>query len=300
MPTHTERDPHTGTETTGHEWDGIKELNTPLPRWWLYIFYGTIAIAAAMWVLYPAWPGVTSYTHGILNHSDRVDVRDELAALKVSRHGLDDRLLATSLEGIEADPTLNSYAIAAGEAAFGDNCATCHGVGGRGATGYPSLADDVWLWGGTLAEIERTIKVGARNDHPETHFSQMPAFEGVLKPDQIDELTNYVLALSGQSSPRASAQRGAALFQTNCASCHAADGSGNRDMGAPSLRDNIWLRGGARQDIHDQIAIGRNGVMPTWEKRLPPETIRALTIYVHELGGGEVTPAPTAIPASAP
>jgi cytochrome c oxidase cbb3-type subunit III len=286
-----ERDPHTGVQTTGHEWDGIKELDQPLPRWWLIIFYATIAVAVVMWVLFPAWPGLHSYTHGILNQSDRAQVAVDMAALKASRRGLDQRLLNASLEAIEADPTLNNYALAAGEAAFGDNCATCHGVGGRGAPGYPSLADDVWLWGGTLEDIEHTIKVGVRNENPDTRFSQMPNFgqSGVLKPAQVDDLTDYVLFLSGQRGPDAGTNRAEPLFQTNCASCHGPDGSGLRTVGAPSLRDQVWLYGGSRQDIRNQIWFGRNGVMPTWEKRLTPETIRALTIYVHELGGGEAS-----------
>lgn len=297
MATNRERDAHTGVETTGHEWDGIKELDKPLPRWWLYIFYATIAIAVVMWVLYPAWPGVRSYTHGLLNTSDRADVTQEIAALKTSRQGLNERLLAASLDGIAADPTLNAYALAAGEAAFGDNCATCHGVGGRGAKGYPSLADDVWLWGGTLADIEQTIKVGVRSDNPDAHFSQMPAFaQGLLDARQIDDVTDYVLTLSGQNASRAGASRGAALYQTSCATCHGADGAGLRQFGAPSLRDQVWLYGGDRKSIRDQIALGRNGVMPTWEQRLAPETVRALTVYVHELGGGEIAP-PAAVEA---
>jgi cytochrome c oxidase cbb3-type subunit 3 len=299
MPTNIERDAHSGIETTGHEWDGIKELNTPLPRWWLYIFYATIAIAAVMWVLYPAWPGVHSYTHGVLNFSDRANVAQDLKDLKASRHNLDERLLATSLDTVEGDQTLNSYALAAGEAAFGDNCATCHGVGGRGAKGYPSLADDVWLWGGSLADIDHTIKVGVRNDNAETRFSQMPAFgQGLLTNAQVNDMTDYVLRLSGQPGSRVAAQRAEPLYQTNCSSCHGVDGAGNRQFGAPSLRDKVWLYGGTRQDIRDQIYFGRNGVMPTWEKRLPPETARALAVYVHQLGGGEKTTVPEVQPAA--
>jgi cytochrome c oxidase cbb3-type subunit 3 len=299
MPNQTERerDDHSGVYTTGHEWDGIKELDNPLPRWWLIIFYACIAIAAVMWVLYPAWPGIRSYTPGILHVSDRAQVGADIAALKAGRRGMDEKLLANTLDQIETDPKLSQYARAAGEAAFGDNCATCHGVGGRGAKGYPSLADDVWLWGGTLADIEQTIKVGVRNDNPNTRFSQMPPYGQMYKPAQIDDLTAYVMQLSGQGGGRAAAARGAQLFATACTSCHGVDANGLRQFGAPSLRDKVWLNGGDRQAIHDQIWFGRNGVMPTWEHRLTPETLRALTIYVHELGGGEPTP-PAVIPAA--
>jgi cytochrome c oxidase cbb3-type subunit 3 len=258
----------------------------------LIIWYATIAIAVVMWVLYPAWPGVSSYTRGILNQSDRTQVVRDLNALKATRKGLGDDLVAAPLDSVLSNSTLKNYALAAGEAAFGDNCATCHGQGGRGATGYPSLADDVWLWGGTLADIERTIKVGVRTDDPDTRYSLMPAYgQGMLKPAQIDDLTDYVLRLSGQGGSEQAAARAAPLFQTNCAVCHGADGNGLRTMGAPSLRDKVWLYGGARNEIRDQIALGRNGVMPTWAARLPPDTVRALTIYVHELGGGEASPA---------
>jgi hypothetical protein len=143
-----DRDEHTGVATTGHEWDGIKELDQPLPRWWLYIFYASIVIAAVMWVLYPAWPGVTSYTHGLLNQSDRADVASELRDLKRSRHDLDERLLKMSFDAIEADPEMNAYALAAGEAAFGDNCATAaprailpsRTMSGCGAARWPTLS----------------------------------------------------------------------------------------------------------------------------------------------------------------
>jgi cytochrome c oxidase cbb3-type subunit 3 len=294
MATEREVDALSGTQTTGHEWDGIKELDTPLPRWWLILFYATIAVAAVMWVLLPAWPGVTGYTRGILGQSDRANVVLELKKLQARRAKYASQLLQKTPDEIEKDPQLFQFAMAAGEAAFGDNCATCHGAGGRGAKGYPSLADDVWLWGGTYADIEHTIRVGARNDNPNARFSQMPAFgrDGMLKPDQVDDLTDYVLALSGGKHDAAAAARGAPLFAANCVSCHGADGSGKRDLGAPSLRDKVWLYGGKREDVRAQIWSGRGGVMPTWEARLDPTTIRALTIYVHALGGGEPTPPP--------
>lgn len=291
MSTEREVDTHTGTETTGHDWDGIKELDTPLPRWWLFIFYGTIAIAAVMWVLYPAWPGIDGYTRGILGESDRANIAADLKKMKAERAELGQALLSVTPEQVEADPTLSRFAMAAGEAAFGDNCATCHGAGGRGAHGYPTLADDVWLWGGTLADIEHTIRVGVRGTHEDTRFSQMPPFGGILQAAQIDDLTDHVMALSSQKHDAAAAARAAPLYAQQCVSCHGANGDGMRSTGAPSLRDRIWLYGGSRDEIRKQIVTGRGGVMPAWEGRLSPETIRALAIYVHSLGGGEPTPA---------
>ncbi len=303
MSTDREIDSHSGTQTTGHEWDGIKELDTPLPRWWLIIFYACIAVAAVMWVLYPAWPGVTSYTHGILNQSDRVNVAADIAALKADRAEMAQALLTAPPEQVAADPTLSQFAMAAGEAAFGDNCATCHGAGGRGAKGYPTLADDVWLWGGTMADIEHTIRVGVRSEHPDTRTSQMPAFgQGLLTAGQINDMTDYVLSLSGRDHNAAAAARAAPVFAQQCVSCHGADGGGLRQFGAPSLRDQVWLNGSTRADIRQQIVTGRGGVMPTWGGRLDPTTIRALTIYVHSLGGGEIAPpaAPAAPSAAEP
>ena len=299
MSSEPEVDVHSGTPTTGHEWDGIRELNTPLPRWWLYIFYATIAIAVVMWALLPAWPLGNGYTHGLLGLSDRRQVVSDLRALHAGRDKMASRLLATPVDQVEADPQLFQFALGAGEAAFGDNCATCHGAGGRGAKGYPNLADDVWLWGGTFADIEHTIKVGVRNDNPATRFSQMPSFgrDGLLKPDQVDDLTEYVLTLSGRRANSDAAAKGAALFAANCTTCHAADGAGDRKFGGPSLRDQVWLYGGTREEIRAQIWNGRGGVMPTWERRLDPATIRALTIYVHALGGGEPTPVSAPVPA---
>lgn len=301
MATEREIDAHSGTQTTGHEWDGIKELDTPLPRWWLIIFYASIAAAAVIWVLMPSWPGATGYWRGVLGQSDRANVAAELGKLKASRAHYADQLLKKTPDEIEKDPQLFQFSLAAGEAAFGDNCATCHGVGGRGAKGYPSLADDVWLWGGTYADIEHTIKVGARNDNPDTRQSQMPAFgrDGILQPGQVDDLTDYVLSLSGEKHNGAAAARGGPLYATNCVSCHGPSGDGMRSVGAPSLRDHVWLYGGKRADVRAQIWNGRGGVMPTWEHRLDPATIRALTMYVHSLGGGEPTAPAAETPAPA-
>jgi cytochrome c oxidase cbb3-type subunit III len=278
-----------GTETTGHEWDGIKELNTPLPRWWVGIFVGCIVWAFGYWILMPAWPLLHGYTRGLLNHSQRAEVMANVHALQMARAAKERALTHASLAQIQNNPDLLQFALAEGKAAFGDNCAPCHGAGGQGARGYPNLNDDVWIWGGTLADIQRTITVGARSTSPDTRESQMPAFgrDGIIKPEQVNDLTEYVVHLSGRAADPAAVKRATSLYAQNCAVCHGPDGKGNRQLGAPNLTDNEWLYGSKRENIHDQIWNGHGGVMPTWGGRLSPETIKALAIYVHSLGGGE-------------
>ncbi|MBA3048899.1 MAG: cytochrome-c oxidase, cbb3-type subunit III [Alphaproteobacteria bacterium] len=294
-----ERDEHSGVETTGHEWDGLKELDNPLPRWWLWIFYGCIAFAVVYWVLMPAWPGLNGYTPGVLKRSDRAEVVQQLSALQAQRGRSEGLLVTASLQQIEADPDLQAHALAIGQSVFGDNCASCHGVGGGGAKGYPNLRDDVWLWGGTLEEIEHTLRVGVRSAHPETRVSQMPAFgrDGMLDAGQVSDLSNYVVALSGREANPAAVERARQLFADNCAACHAPNGVGNRELGAPNLTDREWLYGSDLASIQSQIHNGRNGVMPTWEGRFSPAVIKALAVYVHvNAGGGETSGAPATAP----
>lgn len=278
-----------GTETTGHEWDGIRELNTPLPRWWLWVFYATIVWSVGYWVLYPSWPTLTGYLPGVLNHSQRADVDTAVKALKSDRAVIGKQLSGSTLQQIEADPNLFQFAREAGRSAFGDNCATCHGSGGQGFKGYPNLNDDVWIWGGTLDEIRKTITFGVRSTHADTRVSMMPAFgnDGILQPQQIRDLTEYVLQISRQPANAAAAQRATQLYVDNCASCHGDDGKGKRELGAPDLTDKEWLYGGSKAEIKLQIETGKVGVMPNWGSRLDPMTIDALAVYVHSLGGGE-------------
>lgn len=294
-----ERDEHSGVETTGHVWDGIRELDNPLPRWWLWVFYGCIAFSIVYWILMPAWPGLSGYTKGVLGRSDRAEVAQELSALQALRGAREVRFQSATLEQIEGDPDLQAHALAVGQSVFGDNCAGCHGVGGGGARGYPNLRDDVWLWGGTLAEIENTIRVGVRSGHPQAHVSQMPAFgrDGMLDGGQIADLTEYVVRLSGRPADATAADRASGLYADNCAACHGATGAGSRAVGAPDLTDREWLFGADRESISSQIQNGRGGVMPTWEGRFSPAVIKALAVYVHvNAGGGEE--APVASPAS--
>ena len=279
-----------GKTTTGHQWDGIKELNTPLPRWWLLTFYATIIWAIGYWIAYPAWPLVSSYTTGVLGWSSRGAVTVELANLEKIRGEKMAALGSASLADIEKDPALLALARARGKTVFGDNCAPCHGSGAAGAKGYPNLNDDDWLWGGTLDQIMQTIQYGVRSGHPKTHESAMLAFgkEGVLKPEQIVTVANYVRSLSGlPTAPGYDAAAGAKIFADNCAACHGDKGQGNQELGAPNLTDKIWLYGSDEATIIETITNGRSGVMPAWVDRLDPSTIKVLAVYVHSLGGGK-------------
>lgn len=291
-----------GVETTGHEWDGLKELNNPAPRWWLWVFYATVIWSVVYWILYPAWPTLSGATQGVLG-------QNQYKALKVSQDQITARQSAwlekftnVSFDDIKNNPELYAFARAGGAAAFKDNCATCHGSGAAGGPGYPNLNDDDWLWGGTVDQIYQTIRYGVRSGHDETRISQMPAFgQGeMLKKEEIASVAHYVLALNpsqdGAMDPASETyQQGEAVFKQNCASCHGEDGKGNRDFGAPNLVDAIWLYGSGYDAVYAQVTNPRHGVMPYWEGRLDPQTIRQLALYVHSLGGGEnaanVTPA---------
>ncbi len=287
-----EIDPYSGVETTGHEWDGIKELNNPLPRWWRFIFWATVLFAIVYWILMPAWPalpGMQGNTTGVLGQSDRSSVAADTASMKAERAVLGAKLASGDAASILKDHELSQLALSLGESAFGDNCATCHGAGGRGAKGYPRLADDVWLWGGSLADIEQTLRYGIRSAPEETRTSEMPAFgrDELLPSEQINDLVEFVTSLSGKKADAAAVERARPVFEQNCASCHGVDAHGDRTKGAPNLTDADWLYGGDRATLLRTIFGPRNGVMPAWGARLDPATVRALAIYVHSLGGGE-------------
>ena len=282
-------DQFSGVETTGHEWDGIKELNNPLPRWWLWTLYATILWSFGYWVVMPAWPLISDYTRGVIGYSQRAVLADTMAKVAQDRAARAGTLVDASLEDIEKDPEMQGFAFAAGQAAFGDNCAPCHGGGAQGAAGYPNLSDDDWLWGGGLEDIHTTILYGIRGEHSDTRYSQMPAFlkDEILTAQQVDEVVEYVLSISGQDHDRAKAASGAQIFAENCTVCHAEDGKGDRAQGAPNLTDAVWLYGGEREAIRHTVAQSRFGIMPAWTARLDPVTIKSLAVYVHSLGGGE-------------
>ena len=287
-----EVDDISGTETTGHEWDGIKELNTPLPRWWLWTFYACILYAVGYTVVYPAWPLLSGATQGLFGWNSRTQIAEELAAAKAEQAGMVEKIANSSLEAITQDADLNQFAQAAGLAAFKVNCVQCHGAGAAGAPGYPNLNDDDWLWGGDLEAIHTTLQHGIRAGNDMTRDSQMPAFgaDGILTPVQIADVAEHVLKISGQEAEADAAMRGAQIFAENCAACHGENGEGMREMGAPKLNDAIWLFGGDRASIVAQITKPKMGVMPAWTGRLDETTIKELAVYVHGLGGGEATP----------
>jgi cytochrome c oxidase cbb3-type subunit III len=280
-----------GQTTTGHEWDGIRELNTPLPSWWLWIFYATIAFSFVYWIFFPAWPLVSGFTPGILGHTNRATVQADVAFSQQVRHDMAAGLEKASLAQIAGDPKLLELALAQGKAAFGDNCTPCHGSGGQGQKGYPNLTAGRWLWGGTLDQIQTTIAHGIRApDDPDTHTSAMPAFgkDGILSAEQIRQVANYVRSLDNlEPEQGVDVAAGKKIFQDNCVACHGDDGKGNPEMGAANLTTKVWLYGNDINDLIYTITYARNSTMPAWGGRLDPETIKSLAVYVHSLGGGK-------------
>jgi cytochrome c oxidase cbb3-type subunit 3 len=290
MSNHKEIDTPTGVETTGHVWDGdLKELNKPLPRWWLYTFYVCIIWAIGYQIAYPAWPLFNDYTKGLLGYSQRDAVRRQLAEGRAAQAQFRSELEMTPLAEVRAKPDLLRFATASGAAAFGLNCAPCHGRGAQGFSGYPNLNDDDWLWGGKIENIHRTILFGIRSDHKDTRAAEMPKFglDQILDAAQISDAAEHVLSLSGKGSDGAGAARGATVFAEQCAPCHGEKGTGNQELGAPNLGDAIWLYGSRKEDVMQSISTGRGGKMPAWSGRLDDVTIKALAVYVQSLGGAK-------------
>ncbi len=281
------KDKVTGVETTGHVWDGLEELNNPTPRWWIWLWVATIVFSIWYWVVYPAWPTITDHTVGKYNWTAHKELKSEQKGILEIRAKYLDEFQDTSFAEIKDKPDLYAFALAGGKSAFKDHCAACHGTGAAGAMGkYPNLNDDDWLWGGSVDNIYTTIKYGVRSTHDDSHISDMPAFgqDNLLTGSQITNVVSHVLSLSDRSEPDA---KGAKIFAENCASCHADDGTGGQEFGAPNLADAIWLYGGDRTAVTATVIKARGGVMPHWEGRLSEDTIRQLALYVHSLGGGE-------------
>ena len=278
----------TGTDTTGHSWDGIEELNTPLPRWWLWTLYLCIIWAILYSIAYPAWPMVSGATKGLLGWSTRANVAADITAHEGKNADLVTALLATDMDVLPASADLNRYAVARGGAVFRANCSQCHGSGAAGAKGYPNLLDDDWLWGGDMAEIEYTVRHGIRNEQDDdARYSQMPAFGEMLEKDEITAVVEHVVSLSNAEFDAKLAETGATVFADNCSACHGETGLGDRAQGAPNLADAIWLYGGDRKTLTDTVKNARFGVMPAWGPRLTEADVRAVSAYVHSLGGGE-------------
>lgn len=278
----------TGTQTTGHEWDGIRELNTPLPRWWLWTFYGTIVFAIGYTIAYPAWPLISSATGGVLGYSSRAELDKDLAAATAAKGDLVARVADTPVAEILASEDLTRFARAGGSSLFKVYCSQCHGTGATGSPGYPNLNDDEWIWGGSIEQIHQTISYGVRSADPETHYNIMPAFvsDGILTPEQVTAVAAQVASLSGIEGGAAS-EEGQLLFSENCASCHGESGEGLAELGGPSLNDQVWLYGGTLEAIKAQISAPRHGVMPAWAPRLGDAAVKQLAVYVHGLGGGQ-------------
>ncbi|KKL88646.1 hypothetical protein LCGC14_1922620 [marine sediment metagenome] len=282
-------DPETGTETTGHSWDGIEELNTPLPRWWLWTFYATIVWGVIYTILYPAWPMVSGATAGLLGYSTRAEVAAEIKRVDLSNADLTESLVNVDLGVLKDNEELHRFAVQAGRSVFAANCSQCHGAGAGGvvASGYPNLLDDDWLWGGTMEDIAYTVRHGIRNeDDNDARFSEMPPFDW-METAELDATVHFVRSLSGLEFDAAAAKAGAEVFADNCSACHGEKGLGDREIGAPNLADAIWLRGGSHDAILRQLKAPRMGVMPPWQARLGEAEVRAVTAYVHGLGGGE-------------
>lgn len=277
-----------GVETTGHEWDGIRELNNPLPRWWLWTFYACIVWALGYTVFYPAWPMLNDATKGVLGYSSRAEFAAEVDVARTAQGAMLERIAAATPDEIIANPELNQFATAGGAAAFRVNCTPCHGTGAAGGQGYPNLNDDDWLWGGSVDAIYQTVAHGIRDSvDEETRVSEMPAFADILQPDEIRQVAAYVVSLTGTPRDASMVEPGKQLFADNCASCHGDNAEGNRDMGAPNLADAIWLKVHGEDEIAAQVRGPKHGVMPAWTTRLGDVTVKQLAVYVHSLGGGE-------------
>ncbi|SFB00734.1 cytochrome c oxidase cbb3-type subunit 3 [Poseidonocella pacifica] len=275
-------------ETTGHEWDGIEELNNPLPRWWLWVFYATIVWGIGYTIAYPAWPGIRSATAGVMGWSTRANIAEDIAAATAANAEITARLAETPLTEIAADPVLDGFARNSGGAVFRTWCAQCHGSGAAGAKGYPNLLDDEWLWGGSIEAIHESIQHGIRNDQSDmARYSEMPAFGEILEDDEIDQVVNYVMSLSGEPREADLVAAGGDVFADNCSACHGAAGEGDQSLGAPNLSNAVWLYGGDYETIRHTVEYSRYGVMPAWQDRLSDAEIAAVATYVHGLGGGE-------------
>ncbi len=280
-----EIDEISGVATTGHEWDGIKELDNPMPRWWLWTFYATIFWALVYTIAFPAWPLVSSATSGVLGWSSRGALQEELNAAEVARSEFAEAIATLPIEEILADDSLRTFAISAGSAAFKVNCVQCHGSGAEGFPGYPNLNDDEWLWGGTPEDIRATIAHGIRfAGDDDTRISEMPAFADILGRQEINDVVQHVLALSGDGDL---AGPGAEIYADQCAACHGDTGKGDPMLGAPDLTDAIWLYGSSPAEIARQVRQPRHGVMPAWQARLGERAVKELAVYVHSLGGGQ-------------
>lgn len=284
-----DRDPVSGYLTTGHEWNGIKELNTPVPRAVYFFLWATFLYSVVYWILMPAWPLGVTYTRGLLGLDQRDIVTAQVKEAAADRAKWAKLIETESYEAIQHDKRLMTIVRQTGSALFGDNCAACHGRAANGGHGFPSLVSQAFLWGGSPDAIAETIRVGINASHPDTRVSQMPAFgrDGMLKRDQIDDVVDFVRSLSMPSIARSIAPdklaQGKAVFAENCVACHGDNATGSADVGAPNLRDQSWIYGRDAQTVFTSVWGGRQGQMPSWEARLSGLDRKILALYLVDL-----------------
>jgi cytochrome c oxidase cbb3-type subunit 3 len=283
-----ERDPKTGWLTTGHEWNGLTELNTPVPRLVSLFLALAVLFSVGYWVLMPAWPMGTTYTKGVLRLDDRTELTESVKQATTDRATWTDQIATRGFSEIEVEPRLMTAVRQTGPTLFGDNCAACHGRDAKGGKGFPDLRTTSWLWGGSPEAIAETIRVGINSAHPESRNSQMPAFgrDQILQRTDIENVVAYVLSLSDpKEKPMAgNAEAGKAVFAANCVICHGSDAKGKAGVGAPNLTDGFWMYGGDGTSIYHTVWGGRQGHMPTWESRLSPVDRKILALYLVDLG----------------
>ena len=284
-----EVDPVSGRKTTGHEWNGIKELDTPVPRGVLMFLVATHLFALLWWVLMPTWPLGTTYTKGVLGTDQWQRVEKDLVESQAARLQWTSAIEAKSYDEIIADENLMQFGRASGRQLFGDNCAACHGTDGKGRFNYPNLTDEDWLWGGGPDNIAETLRVGINSPHDETRTAEMPAFgrDQMLERTEIRQVALYVHSLTNPatSTPEnvAEIQAGREVFLSTCAACHGEDAKWSQEVGAPNLTDTYWGYGGDMQTLLTTIHGGRRGHMPTWDERLTEVEIKTLALYVNDL-----------------
>ncbi|WP_281982273.1 cytochrome-c oxidase, cbb3-type subunit III [Thalassorhabdomicrobium marinisediminis] len=277
---HREIDPVTGYDTTGHDWNGIRELNTPFSRIALWAMILTFLYSVVAWILLPAWPYGSSFTRGVLGLDQQTMADERFARIAADRAGWMAPFEAGDFEAAQADPMLMGPAMLAADRLYQDNCAACHGTDGAGGPGYPALNDAHWLWGGTPEIIAETLHVGINADRDDTRFAQMPAFD-YLERRERHALADYVVALKdGSADPESD---DGVLFLDNCSACHGDDGAGGYENGAPSLTDDAVIYGQDRDSVLETLRYGRQGVMPAWSDRLSEGDINLLALYVATL-----------------
>lgn len=259
-----------GPETTGHVWDGdLAEYNHPLPRWWLWLFFISVAFSVVYLVLYP----------GLGNFAGRLGWTSaaQHAALQRASEAQATQLMARFAGKSVAELRTDPEALKMGRNLFANNCAICHGADAHGNPGFPNLTDADWLYGGSPDQVEASIDNG--------HDGVMVAWQDVIGSDGVENVLAYVLSLSGRAVPAGDAAAGAKIFSTYCIACHGPDAKGNQLLGAPNLTDAVWLYGGSVDAVRTSIAKGRQGHMPAQLARLGPQRVKLLAAYVLSLGG---------------